>query len=299
MPNWCYNRVEVFIDDPEELEQWRKTVESKESKFDFNKITPMPEELNTNLQDLTDAKSKELIKKYGADGWYKWRLNNWGCKWGVDGNEVVGVKLHVRKQTLDFGSISGGKFELVYNDVDTGSCFDYTAAGSASSDSTSVKSILETKSGISGITVTLAAKKYTVTFPAGSKPEKIGAKNGDGTGSCTASTSGSFANIAKGVIAGSDTLTINFDTQGSNCNLCNVQAITPLAILANDPLVLAVQEPVPSPFFAPIFSGFDPAGKVTVYFFAANVTVIPEIPDLVSNIDFTLVESLDAEPAAV
>jgi len=89
MPNWCYNRVEIYIEDPEELERWKETVESKESKFDFNKITPMPEELNTNLQDLTDAKSKELIEKYGADGWYRWRLNNWGCKWSVDGNEVV------------------------------------------------------------------------------------------------------------------------------------------------------------------------------------------------------------------
>ena len=88
MPNWCYNRVEVYIEDEKELKQWKETVESKESKFDFNKIVPMPEELNTNLQDLTDAKSKELIKKYGADGWYKWRLNNWGCKWSVDGNEV-------------------------------------------------------------------------------------------------------------------------------------------------------------------------------------------------------------------
>ena len=90
MPNWCYNRVEIYIEDPEELERWKETVESKESKFDFNKIVPMPKELlDIDSNKLTKAKSKELIKKYGADGWYRWALNNWGCKWSVDGNEVV------------------------------------------------------------------------------------------------------------------------------------------------------------------------------------------------------------------
>ena len=26
----------------------------------------------------------DLIKKYGFDNWYDWRLANWGCKWNTD-----------------------------------------------------------------------------------------------------------------------------------------------------------------------------------------------------------------------
>ena len=39
MPNWCYNRVEVYIEDEKEIKRWKEAVESKESKFDFNKIS--------------------------------------------------------------------------------------------------------------------------------------------------------------------------------------------------------------------------------------------------------------------
>ena len=88
MPNWCYNRVEVYIEDEEELKRWKETVESKESKFDFNKIVPMPKELlDIDKSKLTKAESKKLIKKYGADHWYRWCVDNWGCKWSVEVGE--------------------------------------------------------------------------------------------------------------------------------------------------------------------------------------------------------------------
>ena len=90
MPNWCYNRVEVYIEDAEELKRWKETVESKESKFDFNKIVPMPKELEDTVKGSNHVPSEELKEKYGADNWYDWNVNNWGTKWNitVDENEV-------------------------------------------------------------------------------------------------------------------------------------------------------------------------------------------------------------------
>ena len=87
MPNWCYNRVEVFIEDEKELKRWKETVESKESKFDFNKIVPMPKELEGTVKGSNHVPSEELKKKYGADNWYDWSINNWGVKWNVTVDE--------------------------------------------------------------------------------------------------------------------------------------------------------------------------------------------------------------------
>ena len=46
---------------------------------------PIPEELNdtivTHLPSKTDEQISELVKKYGAEDWYYWSINNWGCKW--------------------------------------------------------------------------------------------------------------------------------------------------------------------------------------------------------------------------
>ena len=89
MPNWCSNRVQVFGDD-KEIKAWKDLVESKESKFDFNKILPMPEELR-DTKSPVDKPNPELIEKYGYDEWYGWAVNNWGTKWSLhaDAIEVI------------------------------------------------------------------------------------------------------------------------------------------------------------------------------------------------------------------
>ena len=83
MPNWCYNRVEI-CGDPEEMDEFRKLVKSKESEFDFNKILPMPKELDDTIKGSKHVPSEELKEKYGFDNWYDWRVHNWGTKWEVD-----------------------------------------------------------------------------------------------------------------------------------------------------------------------------------------------------------------------
>lgn len=45
--------------------RWTETVEN-------NKIV---------RKGLTDEDCQRLVEQYGADGWYDWRLSNYGCKW--------------------------------------------------------------------------------------------------------------------------------------------------------------------------------------------------------------------------
>jgi len=91
MPNWCFNRVEI-CGEPEEMDEFRELVKSKESAFDFNKIVPMPKELVNTTKGSNHVVSEELIEKYGADNWYDWSVSNWGVKWNIDISEEQDVQ---------------------------------------------------------------------------------------------------------------------------------------------------------------------------------------------------------------
>ena len=75
MPNWCENRVDIS-GEPEDV---KKFMELVGKKFDFQKIIPMPKELeDTTSQvrtegehaNMTPERQKELLGKYGFDNWY-------------------------------------------------------------------------------------------------------------------------------------------------------------------------------------------------------------------------------------
>jgi len=119
MPNWVYNKVH-FYGEQKEIDKLKKFVKSKESVFDFNKIIPMPEELNLESGSHEDvavdcALAKRLgfttsekyearpwsqtktfdewaelgekylgnIEKYGHPTWYTWCCDKWGTKWNA------------------------------------------------------------------------------------------------------------------------------------------------------------------------------------------------------------------------
>jgi len=109
MPNWCMNTVRVS-GPKKELKKFIETVETPESKFDFNGIVPMPEALKgitkgsctidgkqVNNWRVVDGKSipvsdEELasfVEKYGARDWYDWSCENWGTKWNLDDEVTV------------------------------------------------------------------------------------------------------------------------------------------------------------------------------------------------------------------
>ena len=111
MPNWCQNQIDITGS----KEDIKKFIELVTDKFDFNRIIPMPEELEDFTSPVKIVSDKEFIKQekeykewlntpedkrspffsrgmtqemsnrfkreYGADNWYNWSVENWGVKW--------------------------------------------------------------------------------------------------------------------------------------------------------------------------------------------------------------------------
>lgn len=122
MPNHIQNRI-TFIGTEKEVEQVFDFLKGEDSLIDFNKIIPMPEELNITsgsggssgmnyllyLQDkemhahlkgdyervesLPEERKNKCIelgkaylsnyRKYGYITWYEWSCANWGTKWNA------------------------------------------------------------------------------------------------------------------------------------------------------------------------------------------------------------------------
>lgn len=116
MPNWVRNRIQIFTNTDEELNNVLNTVLNENNIFDFNKIIKRPEELNikdssdgtiglsyiegklndfelVRFNEMSDERKAECIKlgqqyldnynKYGHYTWYNWSYKNWGTKWNA------------------------------------------------------------------------------------------------------------------------------------------------------------------------------------------------------------------------
>ena len=79
MPNWVIGKVKIKGDE-NSIKELVDFVKSDENVFDFNKIVPMPKELETTVYPQS-GKNKELIAKYGFDNWYEFHNEKWGTKW--------------------------------------------------------------------------------------------------------------------------------------------------------------------------------------------------------------------------
>ena len=119
MPNWVKNKI-YFECDEAEVQKVKDFMSSPDKAFDFNRLIPMPEELNLesgsketlaidcakaaregqtsceafrkrrygteSFQELVDLGEKYLSnkEKYGFTTWYGWCSEKWGCKWNAD-----------------------------------------------------------------------------------------------------------------------------------------------------------------------------------------------------------------------
>ncbi len=117
MPNWVTNSLEIKCDSSKRLEFILSELRSDKSEFDFNKIAPMPKELESTTSptriiskeeydkqeeriakgELTDNEKNwglsrglsqvvhdEYIEKFGHANWYDWQYSNWGTKWNAN-----------------------------------------------------------------------------------------------------------------------------------------------------------------------------------------------------------------------
>jgi hypothetical protein len=88
MPNWCSNEVDVWGSE-KDIKAFKELVTTDKEVFSFNKILPMPEELDGLPSPNRDnAEVERLTQKYGYADWYQWRLAHWGVKWDSEGELV-------------------------------------------------------------------------------------------------------------------------------------------------------------------------------------------------------------------
>lgn len=81
MPNWVKSSIKVS-GNAEAIKELVDFVKSEKSDFDFNKIVPMPQELEDTTYPVAQL-NKELLAKYGFDNWYSFSIEKWGTKWNA------------------------------------------------------------------------------------------------------------------------------------------------------------------------------------------------------------------------
>ena len=119
MPNYVRNIVK-FKGTPTQIAQIKEYMQTEENKFDFNKVFPLPKDLNLpsgsdediaipcakarrkgkttceSYENISWAQKKTFeewaelgelylinLEKYGATTWYDWCCNHWGTKWNA------------------------------------------------------------------------------------------------------------------------------------------------------------------------------------------------------------------------
>ena len=98
MPNWCYNRIDVYGDE-DTVDQIKEIHDIfADEKQPFNQIFPIPDFKNIpnekgELPKLEQHKGKDgevMFETYNFpdgkndDRWYHWCISNWGTKWEPD-----------------------------------------------------------------------------------------------------------------------------------------------------------------------------------------------------------------------
>lgn len=95
MPNWCSNQMKLTHDNPAMM---GKAVDNWNSGQFLEKFFPMPHEFHVAMPSVEDFKLRThpeywrkfeemnkalLLKYFGYESWYEWRLSNWGIKWDI------------------------------------------------------------------------------------------------------------------------------------------------------------------------------------------------------------------------
>ena len=107
MPNWCHNRVDIYIEDEKNIEKFLDFIKGKdedgnELEFSFASIIPEPDYKTTPVARTFPAikagmadteEEKEVLLKneptIKEDNWWDWRIQNWGTKWNLDNDVVI------------------------------------------------------------------------------------------------------------------------------------------------------------------------------------------------------------------
>ena len=130
MPNYVKN-ILSFDGDPTQVSRLFSAIQGENGPVDFNKLIPMPPELEIESGSRTTADFKEYmgfvadtgfrteleptylaahpeidreewelgkqafhnIREFGCPTWYEWRIRNWGTKWNASSAEIAEGRL--------------------------------------------------------------------------------------------------------------------------------------------------------------------------------------------------------------
>lgn len=99
MPNWCTNELQV-TGDIDAMDKWRSALvenETFEPILVFNKLIPMPKEYEE------------------GEKWYNWRIEHWGVKWDIDGDDSQPYDFSETHAHYNFQTPWGPPVELFEN----------------------------------------------------------------------------------------------------------------------------------------------------------------------------------------
>jgi len=151
MPNWCYNRVDIYIQDEKEKEKFldfiKGTLDNEgevEIPFSFASIIPEPDYETTPVTRTFPGikagmaeteEDKEVALKneptIRENSWWDWRIQNWGTKWDLSEEiqfEVDGGDIHMQFDTA-WGPPAGIYEALVEKFPDIGITWFYDEPG--------------------------------------------------------------------------------------------------------------------------------------------------------------------------
>jgi len=98
MPNWCLNNVTIAHDDPAKLNE---LVDAYKRGELMEHYMPTPRDPNDPTKLLGEGKPVTLD---GSEDWYSWRVNNWGTKWDVGGEDAFVDRPDQNTVVLSFDS---------------------------------------------------------------------------------------------------------------------------------------------------------------------------------------------------
>jgi hypothetical protein len=99
MPNWCQNKLIIWHEDPEVIDNLMAQVRAGEGDL-FTFIKPMPQELRDTVKGTGD---EEQTTEYdGHTNWYDWACDNWSTKW--DACHLEYHQTDERSVTFEFDS---------------------------------------------------------------------------------------------------------------------------------------------------------------------------------------------------
>lgn len=95
MPNWCSNTLTLAHPDPAQIKRVEDAIAGQGL---LNEFVPVPEALKITAGSMTEdevEQARQNIETYGHANWYDFCTNEWGCKWDVDAEVIMGTDTQV------------------------------------------------------------------------------------------------------------------------------------------------------------------------------------------------------------